>query len=118
MNPSATPVARGAPAMTSDQLDVLRTMLGQQRRFRLDQIEQLRRSDRRGRLSAVDDEIGRSLLAGARAALRDVRQALDRMADGSYGSCRQCGAKLAVERLEVLPQVSLCMPCQRDAELG
>jgi RNA polymerase-binding transcription factor DksA len=89
-------------------------MLEQQRRFRLDQLEQLQGGDQSGQLSNGDREITDSLVTGARAALRDVVDALQRMVDGRYGSCRRCGTALEVARLEVLPQVSLCMPCQRD----
>lgn len=116
MTTSAMAAARGAPALSTDQLDVLRGMLEQQRRFRLDQLDQLQRAEHLGRLSANDRQIGESLLTGARAALRDVRQALRRMQDGTYGLCRQCGERLSTERLEVLPQVALCMPCQQAAE--
>jgi RNA polymerase-binding transcription factor DksA len=39
------------------------------------------------------------------------------MDDGRYGSCRRCGTTLEPARLEVLPQVSLCVTCQRaDAD--
>jgi RNA polymerase-binding transcription factor DksA len=115
MTQSAAPAARGAP-VPDTQLAVLRGMLEQQRRFRLDQLEQLQRSDQLGLLSGSDREISDSLIRGARAALRDVVDALQRMADGRYGRCRRCGTVLAPERLEVLPQVSLCMPCQREEQ--
>lgn len=32
---------------------------------------------------------------------------------GTYGRCVRCGAAVAVERLEILPAVALCMTCQR-----
>jgi RNA polymerase-binding transcription factor DksA len=93
-------------------------MLEQQQRFRRDQLRQLQRSDQLGRLSGSDTEISISLVAGAKAALHDVEEAMQRMADGGYGVCTRCGTDLAIERLEVLPQVSLCMPCQRQEQLG
>lgn len=92
------------------QVAALRGMLEQQRRFRLDQLYQLQQPQPR---SGTDREINESLVAGARAALRDVVDALQRMADGRYGLCRRCGTSLPLERLEVLPQVSMCMSCQR-----
>jgi RNA polymerase-binding transcription factor DksA len=100
-------------ALSADHLAVLREMLEQQRRFRLDQLEQLQGGDRSGQLSDGDREITDSLVTGARAALRDVVDALQRMDDGRYGSCRRCSVPLQLERLEVLPQVSLCVACQR-----
>lgn len=114
MTQSAMPAARGAQ-LTQTQIAVLRGMLEQQRRFRLDQLEQLQLT---GPRNGADREINDSLVAGARAALRDVVDALQRMEDGRYGLCRRCGTTLSVERLEVLPQVSLCMACQRSEQGG
>lgn len=108
--------ARSAPVLSGARLAQLRELLEQHRAFRLDQLDQLQRSADLGLAGDVDREIASALAAGARAALADVLDALHRMADGSYGTCRQCGAALAVERLEVLPQLALCMHCQQVAE--
>ena len=116
MSSSTMQVAHGVHPRTAAELAGLRDLLEQQRSFRCDQLDQLRRSDLPGMRSDTDREITESLVVGARAALRDVLQALRRMDDGSYGSCRRCAAWLPIERLEVLPQVGLCMSCQRDAE--
>jgi DnaK suppressor protein len=113
---TATPRSTPSTVPGEQQLAALRAMLEQQRRFRLDQLDQLRHSDRPGLLGADDPEIGSSLAAGARAALRDVLDALHRMDDGTYGLCLTCGTRLAIERLEVLPQAPLCMSCQHAAE--
>jgi RNA polymerase-binding transcription factor DksA len=102
--------------LSAAQLTELRELLEQQRRFRLEQLEQLQSTETPGALSNGDREITDSLVAGARAALRDVVDALQRMDDGRYGSCRRCGTTLEPARLEVLPQVSLCVTCQRAAE--
>jgi DnaK suppressor protein len=88
-------------------------MLEQQRRFRTEQLIQLRRTEALGLLEGVDREISTSLISGARAALHDVLEALRRMDTGCYGRCRQCQAQIPHERLEILPQLTLCMPCQR-----
>jgi RNA polymerase-binding transcription factor DksA len=113
------PTAGGGSSgtLSAAQLTDLRELLEQQRRFRLEQLEQLQTTETPGALSNGDREITDSLVAGARAALRDVVDALQRMDDGRYGSCRRCGTTLEPARLEVLPQVSLCVTCQRaDAD--
>ena len=115
MTKSATPAERGT-SLTQSQLAALRGMLEQQRRFRLDQLDQLQRADKLSSSSGAEREISDSLAVGARTALRDVLDALQRMDDGRYGLCRRCTTPLAIERLEVLPQVSLCMPCQRSEQ--
>jgi DnaK suppressor protein len=116
MSSSTMPAARGASALTGAQLVLLRDLLEQQRSFRCDQLDQLRRASSLAGRTAGEQEITRFLVTGARAALSEVLQALRRMAEGSYGSCRHCGSQLPIEQLEVLPQVSRCMSCQREAE--
>lgn len=102
--------------LSTDQLLVLRTMLEEQRAFRIDQLAQLHRPEPAGPLSSTDPEIFRSLDAGARAALRDVQAALWRLDEGTYGACVECHDPIPVERLEILPQTALCLACQRPAE--
>lgn len=105
--------SRNASAVTAvpAHLAGLRTQLEEQRQFRLDQLADLRRADPH-RTREVSDV----LALGARAALRDVLAALDRMAVGTYGQCVRCGTTLPLERLEVLPQVAHCLACARNAE--
>jgi DnaK suppressor protein len=115
---SSTMPARGTSTLTDSQLELLRELLEQQRSFRCDQLDQLRQAGLVPGRSATEEEITESLIAGARAALRDVLRALRRMDAGSYGSCEQCGEPLPIERLEVLPQVAQCMSCQRDTQIS
>jgi RNA polymerase-binding transcription factor len=115
MSSSTVPAAS---ALTHAQLVSLRHLLEQQRSFRCDQLDQLHRFDLLRERTDTDREINESLVTGARAALREVLQALRRMDEGSYGSCRLCGDPLPIERLEVLPQVTVCMSCQRTAEVA
>lgn len=44
--------------------------------------------------------------------LADVEHALDKFKEGTYGSCDNCGKPIDPERLEALPQASLCMHCK------
>ena len=50
------------------------------------------------------------------AALADIEAALNRMRLGCYGRCPSCDIAIELERLEILPMVALCMPCQREQE--
>jgi DnaK suppressor protein len=105
--------AHGVP-LSDDHLIVLRTMLEQQRDFRLEQLAQLHVPGPLGPLSSTDPEIFRSLVSGARAALREVQSALWRMDEGTYGRCVRCQDAIGAERLEIIPQTALCMSCQRE----
>jgi len=41
-----------------------------------------------------------------------IDHALQKIADGTYGLCDSCGQPIDPERLEALPQASLCMNCK------
>ena len=45
-----------------------------------------------------------------------IEDALDRIRDGTYGSCTSCGEQIPVERLLALPEASLCTECASEAE--
>ncbi len=42
---------------------------------------------------------------------RDIRAALQRIADGNYGVCANCGTDIAPARLNALPMATLCIDC-------
>jgi DnaK suppressor protein len=44
--------------------------------------------------------------------LRKVELALQRLDEGTYELCAQCGAVIPLERLMAKPSVSLCLACQ------
>ncbi|MCC6445437.1 MAG: TraR/DksA C4-type zinc finger protein [Armatimonadetes bacterium] len=44
--------------------------------------------------------------------LSQVNQALQKIEDGTYGSCDRCGAAIPVERLDILPYATFCIRCQ------
>ncbi|MEU8179327.1 TraR/DksA C4-type zinc finger protein [Micromonospora sp. NPDC049044] len=53
-----------------------------------------------------------ALLVATRRHLEQITGALSRIADGTYGVCERCGERIPAERLEVLPHVRCCVPCQ------
>jgi DnaK suppressor protein len=48
--------------------------------------------------------------------LRDVRLALGRIADGSYGECLHCEEEIGLRRLNAIPWATLCIRCQERAD--
>ena len=44
--------------------------------------------------------------------LAGIEHALDKFEKGTYGLCDNCGQPIAPERLEALPQASLCVNCK------
>jgi RNA polymerase-binding transcription factor DksA len=112
----APPVPPVSPSgLDPAQRLTLRGMLEEQRRFRIEQITRLDYAPNGRPLTDADREVVSAILQAARIALRDINEALHRMDDGTYGQCTTCGVQLRLERLEVLPQVALCMECQRAA---
>lgn len=47
---------------------------------------------------------------------RALEEALDRLEKGTYGVCASCGERIARERLEAMPEASLCTACQSRME--
>ena len=48
--------------------------------------------------------------------LRNVRLALARMADGSYGTCLHCEEEIKPKRLDAVPWTPYCIQCQEQAD--
>jgi DnaK suppressor protein len=48
--------------------------------------------------------------------LRNVRSALARIADGSYGVCLHCEEDIKPKRLEAVPWAKYCIRCQEAAD--
>ena len=61
-------------------------------------------------------DLGVALEEREAAELLAIDQALQRIADGSYGLCLQCGASIPAARLHALPTADLCVGCQTRSE--
>lgn len=48
--------------------------------------------------------------------LRAINDAQDRLMDGAYGICFECGAHIEGKRLLANPAATLCFVCQRSTE--
>lgn len=49
-------------------------------------------------------------------ALQAIGEALERIEDGSFGLCTQCGGKIKKTRLKVLPYTPYCIKCASELE--
>jgi DnaK suppressor protein len=57
------------------------------------------------------------LLASAEGKVaHQIREALAKIEDGSYGTCEECGKPIGAKRLEMIPYASLCSKCQVKSE--
>lgn len=50
------------------------------------------------------------------ARLREINDAQDRLLDGTYGKCAECGEQITAGRLIADPAAYLCLECQRLVE--
>jgi RNA polymerase-binding protein DksA len=63
-----------------------------------------------------DRELDYTLEENSEHVLAEIDAALQRIEEGTYGTCTNRGEPIAVERLEALPWATLCIDCQRDRE--
>lgn len=48
--------------------------------------------------------------------LKNVEYALQRLEEGTYGTCEECGKEIKQKRLQALPFARYCVDCQRERE--
>lgn len=68
--------------------------------------------------SAYSKELNFSLSDGERNSLKLVEEALDRVREGTYGSCTNCGNTIGEKRLQAIPWTAYCIDCQELVEKG
>jgi RNA polymerase-binding protein DksA len=63
-----------------------------------------------------DREKDLSILDNIEGELADIEHALQRLDDGTYGTCEACGKPIGDERLEAMPATRFCLEDQGAAE--
>jgi RNA polymerase-binding transcription factor DksA len=48
---------------------------------------------------------------GVRRELADIDEALNRIQEGRYGTCQNCGGPMGLQRLRALPEARYCVAC-------
>ncbi len=101
--------------LSAETLAQLEAMLNDERRELIEPLD-----DPNSNTDLADDpgtrlterEMLEQMSARQEAQLAAVDHALDRMAQGVYGTCEECGAEIPEERLEAVPIAVLCIGCQ------
>ncbi|MEJ2210429.1 MAG: TraR/DksA C4-type zinc finger protein [Anaerolineae bacterium] len=57
-----------------------------------------------------------ALIQSLQRKLESTDRAIDAAQKGTYGICENCGQRIDPARLEILPQATLCLKCQREFE--
>ena len=114
-------------ALTRNELETLTTQLRSDYRRLVQEVQdELIRSgeqhyiDLAGRVTDTGDESVADALADLDAAMvdkhvqeiREVEAALQRIAQGGYGVCTDCGGPIGFARLKAYPTASRCIGCQ------
>ena len=58
-----------------------------------------------------NDEVLAALENETNATIANIKNALKRMEEGSYGSCAVCGIEIPEERIKALPYTDKCFEC-------
>ena len=118
-------------ALTPEQTQELRNTVEQRRQALLAEVSEdlgRLRSDRLEELAGAapdaGDESVASLISDLNQAdasrdlseLRMLDQARERIADGSYGTCIECGLDIGFARLRANPAAERCIQCQTQFE--
>jgi len=56
--------------------------------------------------------------AATQQTVRTLKQALERLRQGTFGECAECCADIEVKRLEAIPWARYCVNCQEAREQG
>jgi len=59
-----------------------------------------------------------SLNENERMRLQEVDESLDRIENGTYGICEECGGPISLKRLEARSVAKYCVPCLTKLEKG
>ena len=58
-----------------------------------------------------NDDVLEEIARETQVSIQHLKAALQRLEDGSYGICGSCGEDISPQRLEVIPETTLCVNC-------
>lgn len=113
--------------MNQDEIRSLQQIMKLERRRILNEVAETEaelefiREEREPELVERGQEASREMLferldERGKQELDDIDAALQRIEDGTYGVCTDCGAHIGVARLKAIPAASLCIGCAQSRE--
>ena len=95
--------------LLEDKLSTLKERLGKvkkdrQKTYQKDFAEQA--------IERQNDEVLDEIAHETTLSIQQLERALQRIEDGSYGICEQCGDQISDARLAAIPEANLCINCQ------
>ena len=117
----------------SNNIDQLRSRLESEQEHLLEELKQLEANVRPAEVRREGSPFGKreeeateslelekrlALEKQVRDLLAEVEHALRKFKEGTYGLCDSCGQSIAPDRLDALPQASLCVACKAKNAKG
>jgi len=69
-----------------------------------------------GNIASTNPEGNIALAHAEQGILEQVQAALERIDNGGFGLCEECGGKISRERLDALPYTPYCIHCAQQQE--
>ena len=66
--------------------------------------------------SESDQSMNLRLRDRERVLLKKIERTIEKMEEGTFGICEQCGDEISVKRLEARPVTDLCIRCKEEQE--
>lgn len=105
--------------LQTDQLSLLRAKLEEALQDAQREMETLREEIEteadyglgEGDPTIVEREMAMAMIEEVEGRIKTIEAALQRMEEGTYGICVECGAEIPYERLEIIPETPYCVQC-------
>ncbi|GAP62547.1 hypothetical protein ARMA_0970 [Ardenticatena maritima] len=105
--------------LQTDQLSLLRAKLEEALQDAQRELETLREEIEteadyglgEGDPAIVEREMAMAMIEEVEGRIKTIEAALQRMEEGTYGICVECGAEIPYERLEIIPETPYCVQC-------
>ena len=69
-----------------------------------------------GAVESEGDEVLEGVGTLAAATIQQIRLALKKIDNGTYGTCTKCRSKIPLERLKALPYATSCAKCPEETD--
>lgn len=113
--------------MKKKELDKFKNLLDEQRLELIDKARKTLEQDMAMDVNELPDDMDFAtsqsdqgmvlrLRGREKSLLKKIEEAIQRIEDGEYGICEECGGDISPKRLEARPVTTLCIECKSEQE--